>query len=373
MARNLARSSSGQLAVLGQGEHPGVEVEPRQLAVEEPLGRIARAADARAARLRCSSPGHRPMLLRRLRSRPDTGPNAPKATGIVREGNEHRPPLRRAHAVRAAGVRPRGRACAATPCITVSMAGSLFFRARPAPPGARCCCFLLITMTPFAIVAPVLGPALDRTKGGRRLFLIRRRRAGRCCASLMAMYISKPAPEGLLVYPLAFGVLVLAKGEPIAKSALVPALVNDDAELVTANSRLALISVDRRVRSAALPAFAVLQSSSAPTGRCASRAVVFVVATILAIQIPRTATARARRRAAAAAGTGGAAHAEHPARPAARWPCCAAASASWRSSPRSRSRTTSSRSASCWRRQRASATSSACSSRPCCAARCAKR
>ena len=39
MARNFARSSSGSSRVLGEGEHPGVEVEPRQLAVEEPLGR----------------------------------------------------------------------------------------------------------------------------------------------------------------------------------------------------------------------------------------------------------------------------------------------------------------------------------------------
>ena len=35
MARNFARSSSGTVGVLGEGEHPGVEVEPRELAVEE--------------------------------------------------------------------------------------------------------------------------------------------------------------------------------------------------------------------------------------------------------------------------------------------------------------------------------------------------
>ena len=66
-------------------------------------------------------------------------------------------------------------------------------------------------------------------------------RAAICLA--MAQYVSKAAPEGLLIYPLAFGALVLAKGYAIAKSALVPAVVKDKAELVNANSRLALLSV----------------------------------------------------------------------------------------------------------------------------------
>jgi hypothetical protein len=100
------------------------------------------------------------------------------------------------------------------------------------------------------------------------------------------MYISKPAPEGLLVYPLAFGVLVLQKGSAIAKSALVPALVKDDAELVTANSRLALINAIA-VFAGAAPAFVVYKLFGADWS-LRFAAVVFVVATILAIQIPRT-------------------------------------------------------------------------------------
>ncbi len=123
-------------------------------------------------------------------------------------------------------------------------------------------------------------------KGGRRLFLISSV-AGRAllCVAL-AMYISKPAPEGLLVYPLAFAVLVLQKGSAIAKSALVPALVNDDAELVTANSRLALINAIGAFVGAA-PAFVVYKLFGADWS-LRYGAVVFIVATILAIQIPRT-------------------------------------------------------------------------------------
>jgi Major Facilitator Superfamily len=171
-------------------------------------------------------------------------------------------------------------------CILVSMAGSIFFSSPTSAARGKVLLFLLITMTPFVIVAPVLGPALDRMKGGRRLFLISSA-AGRAllCVAL-AMYISKPAPEGLLVYPLAFGVLVLQKGSTIAKSALVPALVKDDGELVTANSRLALINAVGAFVGAA-PAFVVYKLFGADWS-LRFGAAVFVVATILAIQIPRT-------------------------------------------------------------------------------------
>ena len=166
------------------------------------------------------------------------------------------------------------------------MAGSIFFSSPTSAARGKVLLFLLITMTPFVIIAPVLGPALDRMKGGRRLFLISSA-AGRALLCLaLAMYISKPAPEGLLVYPLAFCVLVLQKGSAIAKSALVPALVTDDAELVTANSRLALINAIA-VFVGAAPAFVVYKLFGADWS-LRFAVVVFVVATILAIQIPRT-------------------------------------------------------------------------------------
>jgi hypothetical protein len=170
--------------------------------------------------------------------------------------------------------------------IIVSMAGSIFFSSPTSAARGKVLLFLLITMTPFMLIAPVLGPALDRMKGGRRLFLIGSAGGRALLCIALAMYISKPAPEGLLVYPLAFGVLVLQKGSAIAKSALVPALVKDDAELVTANSRLALINAIGAFVGAA-PAFAVYKLFGADWS-LRYGAVVFVIATILAIQIPRT-------------------------------------------------------------------------------------
>ncbi len=170
-------------------------------------------------------------------------------------------------------------------CLTVSLAGSLFFQSPTSAARGKVLLYLLITMAPFAIVAPILGPALDRTKGGRRLLMIVSA-GGRALLCLgMAMYITKPAPEGLLVYPLAFAVLVLAKGAQIAKSALVPTLVKDDAELVNANSRLALVSVIAAAVGG-LPAAAVYHLFGADWSLRLG-AVVFAIAAVLALQIPK--------------------------------------------------------------------------------------
>src|SRR4051812_18528765 len=170
-------------------------------------------------------------------------------------------------------------------CLTVSLAGSIFFQSPTSAARGKVLLFLLITMAPFAIVAPILGPALDRRKGGRRLLMIFAAAGRGALCVAMAMYISKSAPQGLLVYPLAFGVLVLGKGAQIAKSALVPALVKDEGELVNANSRLALVSVIGAMVGGA-PAFVVYQLFGADWSLRLA-AVVFAIAAILAVQIPK--------------------------------------------------------------------------------------
>src|SRR5262245_10117386 len=126
--------------------------------------------------------------------------------------------------------------------IAASLAGSLFFSTPTSSSREKVLLYLLITMLPFAIVAPILGPALDYRRSGRRV-LVAASMAGRgVLALLMARWVSDPAPAGLLVFPLAFGILVLAKGYSVAKSSLVPALIGRDDELVRANSKLALVS-----------------------------------------------------------------------------------------------------------------------------------
>ncbi|MDZ4826899.1 MAG: MFS transporter [Actinomycetota bacterium] len=124
--------------------------------------------------------------------------------------------------------------------ITVSLAGTLFFTEPTDAARPKVLLYLVITMAPFAVIAPFLGPFLDRSRGGRRA-LIAISSGGR--ALLCFLMAGAVASESVWLYPLAFGVLVLSKSHAIAKSALVPGLVDHRDELVLANARLALIGV----------------------------------------------------------------------------------------------------------------------------------
>ena len=122
--------------------------------------------------------------------------------------------------------------------LTVSLADTFFFDQPTDAARPKVLLYLLITMAPFAVVAPVLGPALDRSRGGRRLLII-----GSCAGRAFLCLLMANQVNSLALYPLAFGALVLSKGHAIAKSALVPGLVDHRDELVVANARLSLIGV----------------------------------------------------------------------------------------------------------------------------------
>ena len=137
--------------------------------------------------------------------------------------------------------------------VTMALAGSLFFSISPGAARGRVALYLLLTMAPFAVVAPLVGPALDRSRGGRRTMVIATN-AGRAVLCLvMARHLNS-----LLLFPEAFLLLVLSKAYSVTKSALVPATVGGDGELVEANSRLAVIAVAAGF-AAALPGVAVLK------------------------------------------------------------------------------------------------------------------
>ena len=177
-------------------------------------------------------------------------------------------------------------AMSADACVAASLAGSLFFQKPSSGARGSVLLYLVLTMAPFAIVAPIIGPALDRLRGGRRLLVIASCLGRAALCLIMAQVVTKPYPEGLLVYPFAFGALVLSKGYSVARSSLVPSLVEDDGSLVRANSRLALISATAAVVAGA-PAFLVQEVFGADWSLRVAM-VVFLVAAAFATRIPRT-------------------------------------------------------------------------------------
>jgi len=167
--------------------------------------------------------------------------------------------------------------------LTVALAGSIFFSLDADAARGRTALYLLLTMAPFAVVAPLIGPAIDRTRGGRR-WMVMASCAGRAVVALaMARYL-----DSLLLFPLAFAALGLGKGYHVAKSALVPTLVRRDEELVEANSKLVLISgIAGAVAGPAAAALSLL-GASVPL---VLAAVVFGVGTAQAVKLPSEAVA----------------------------------------------------------------------------------
>ena len=169
--------------------------------------------------------------------------------------------------------------------VAASLAGSLFFQKPSSSARGSVLLYLMLTMAPFAVVAPVIGPALDRLRAGRWLLVVGSCLGRAVLCLIMAEVVTKPAPEGLLIYPFAFGVLVLSKGYSVARSSLVPALVDDRTSLVQANSRLALISAIAALIGGA-PALLVQQLFGADWSLRLA-VVVFIAAAAYALRIPR--------------------------------------------------------------------------------------
>ena len=55
--------------------------------------------------------------------------------------------------------------------VTVSLAGSLFFSVSPTEAKSKVLAYLLLTIAPFAVVSPLLGPLIDRSANGRRILV----------------------------------------------------------------------------------------------------------------------------------------------------------------------------------------------------------
>lgn len=162
--------------------------------------------------------------------------------------------------------------------VAVALAGSLFFDISPNAARGRVALSLILTMAPFAIVAPFLGPAIDRRRGGRRGTIVFSAVARIVTAFLMASHL-----HGLTLFPIAFASLVLSKAFGVAKSSLVPTTIDDPSDLVQANAKLAITSAVVGLVSAG-PGVLVLKTVGAPwVLRLA--AAVYAVAAIAALRI----------------------------------------------------------------------------------------
>jgi len=168
--------------------------------------------------------------------------------------------------------------------LTVSLASSLFFKVSPDEARGKVILYLLLTMAPFAVVAPLLGPIIDRSRGARRATVV-------VSTALRAAICLVLAGDlgSLLLFPEAFAMLVLSKVYLVTKGSLVPLVVGASErpggnELASANARLGLLSSLASL-AASIPAIGVLELLG---GAWVLRLdmVVFVIGTVVALRLP---------------------------------------------------------------------------------------
>ncbi|WP_207939502.1 MFS transporter [Actinomadura darangshiensis] len=121
--------------------------------------------------------------------------------------------------------------------VTVALAGTLFFGLDVNQARGQVALYLVVTMAPFALVAPLIGPALDRARHVRRYAIASTfvMRALLCWAMASAL----PHGDQVTFLPAAFGVLVLSKAFGVLRAAVTPRVLPDEITLVTANARSA--------------------------------------------------------------------------------------------------------------------------------------
>lgn len=119
--------------------------------------------------------------------------------------------------------------------VAVALAGTLFFGLDVNQARSQVALYLIVTMAPFALVAPLIGPALDRARHARRYAIASTfvMRALLCWAMASAL----PHGDQVTFLPAAFGVLVLSKAFGVLRAAATPRVLPEEISLVTANAR----------------------------------------------------------------------------------------------------------------------------------------
>ena len=169
---------------------------------------------------------------------------------------------------------------AADAAVAISLAGTLFFQIPTGEARGQVSLFLALTLLPFAIVAPLIGPLLDRFSHGRR-WAIAATMAAR--AFLVWALAGSVDGDSLWLFPAALGVLVCSKAYNVARAAALPRLLPEGVTLVTANARTSLAGMVGVVVSAPL----AIGAAAVGAPWCLRYAfLIFVIATILAIRLP---------------------------------------------------------------------------------------
>jgi MFS family permease len=164
--------------------------------------------------------------------------------------------------------------------VAVSLAGTIFFSTSVDQARGKVVLFLLVTMAPFAVLAPFVGPALDRMQQGRRYLL-----AGTLLArGLLCWGMSAAINSPVTLLPAAFGILVLQKAYGVARASVTPRLLPAEISLVTANARSQLLALTASMLAGSLAAGIEVAAGAAWVLRAGT--LIYLAAMFLALRLP---------------------------------------------------------------------------------------
>ncbi|BBY70575.1 hypothetical protein MINTM019_10090 [Mycobacterium paraintracellulare] len=129
--------------------------------------------------------------------------------------------------------------------MAVALANTLFFAAATGESKGRVALYLLITIAPFAVIAPLIGPALDRLQHGRRVALA----ASFALRTALALVLilnydgASGSYPSMVLYPCALAMMVFSKSFSVLRSAVTPRVMPPTIDLVRVNSRLTMFGL----------------------------------------------------------------------------------------------------------------------------------
>lgn len=167
--------------------------------------------------------------------------------------------------------------------LALALVSSLFFGLPVDEARGRVALYLLLAVVPFAIVAPFIGPALDRLRSARRFAIAATMLArGLLCWGMAGAVLHN---DSITLLPAAFGVLVLSKVYGISRSAVTPRVLPAEITLVTANARCSLAGLIAAVLGTGVAGGVYALGGWDWVLRVAS--LVFIGGMVLAIRMPK--------------------------------------------------------------------------------------
>ncbi|GIE35503.1 hypothetical protein Ait01nite_085480 [Actinoplanes italicus] len=167
--------------------------------------------------------------------------------------------------------------CAGDALIAIGLAGTIF----SVPLGearSKVALYLLITMVPFALLAPVVGPLLDHFRHGRRYAL-----ASTFLGRAFLAYVMSDNLLGWGLYPAAFGVLALSRAYGVARSAAVPRLLPEGIGLSQVGARASVYGTFAGILVAPI---GLLAFKFGPQWPLRVATIIFMVGMVVALRLP---------------------------------------------------------------------------------------